>query len=82
VTTVLPFFFFIPLPVPAFALLILWFAMQLFTGIASIGTSEISEGVAVWAHVGGFVTGFVIMLVLRPLLPRPAQGRPRGRELY
>lgn len=84
IAVVLPFFFFIPFPVPAFVLLIFWFIMQLFTGIASIGTSEVSEGVAVWAHVGGFATGFLVMLVLRPLVPRRpyVTRRPRRPELY
>jgi membrane associated rhomboid family serine protease len=80
VTVVLPFFFFIPLPVPAFALLVFWFVLQLFTGIASIGTSEVSEGVAVWAHVGGFVTGSVLILLLRPFMRRRPRRRAGGRS--
>jgi len=76
VSVLLPFFFFIPFPLPAFVLLIFWFVMQLFTGVASIGTSEVSEGVAVWAHVGGFAAGFAITFVLRPILSvRPYGGR-------
>lgn len=83
VAVLLPFFFFIPLPVPAFVLLIFWFALQLFTGVASIGMSEASEGVAVWAHVGGFLTGFVLILLLRPFIRRRPYRRSRGRpEMY
>jgi membrane associated rhomboid family serine protease len=83
VAVLVPFFFFIPFPMPAFLLLIIWFVLQLFTGIASIGTSEVSEGVAVWAHVGGFTTGFVIVLLLRPLIPRrPYRHLRRGPEVY
>ena len=80
VAVLLPFFFFIPIPVPAFALLIFWFVLQLFTGFASIGTSEVSEGVAVWAHVGGFVTGFVLILLLRPFIRIRPNRRRRGRS--
>ncbi len=83
VAVILPFFFFIPLPVPAFVLLIFWFALQLFTGIASIGMSEVSEGVAVWAHVGGFATGLVLILLLRPFIrTRPYRRSRRRSELY
>ncbi len=79
VAVLMPFFFFIPLPVPAFALLVFWFVLQLFAGIASIGTSEVSEGIAVWAHVGGFVTGLALILLLRPLIRTRPYGRRRRR---
>lgn len=46
------------IPVPAWFVLILWFALQLLAGYADpMGTS----GVAVWAHVGGFVAGVVLV---------------------
>lgn len=70
IAVLLPFFFFIPFPLPAFVLIIFWFVMQLLSGIASIGTSEVSEGVAFWAHVGGFATGFAIMMALRSFVTR------------
>ena len=71
------FVFFI-FPVPAFVLIGFWVGLQLLTGIATIGAAEgASEGVAVWAHIGGFVTGLVIVLVTRPFIHiRP--GRRRG----
>ena len=80
VAVLLPFFFFIPLPVPAFVLLIFWFALQLFIGIASIGMSGASQGVAVWAHVGGFVTGLILIVVLRPFIRRRPYRRSRKRQ--
>ncbi len=83
VAVLLPFFFFIPVPVPAFVLLIFWFALQLFIGISSIGMSEVSQGVAVWAHVGGFVTGVALIMLLRPLIRRRPYRRRRGRtQMY
>jgi membrane associated rhomboid family serine protease len=49
--------------IPAAILLGLWFAMQLVSGLArGPGT----PGVAFWAHVGGFVTGMILVAVLRP----------------
>ena len=49
--------------VPAWIVLGLWFAMQLFGGLA---TPMAKGGVAFWAHVGGFVAGILLILVLRP----------------
>lgn len=44
--------------VPAFIFLGVWAALQLFTGLASLGVPTVeSGGVAVWAHVGGFAVG-------------------------
>lgn len=42
--------------VPAFVMLGYWFFLQLAGGLFSVGPG--SGGVAVWAHVGGFVAGF------------------------
>ena len=49
--------------VPAWILLGLWFAMQLVSGLAS---SPAAPGVAFWAHVGGFASGILLYLLLRP----------------
>jgi membrane associated rhomboid family serine protease len=73
------FVFFI-FPVPAFVLIGFWIALQLLTGFATIGAAEgASEGVAVWAHVGGFVTGLAIVLAMRPFIRiRPLRRRAAG----
>lgn len=47
------------LPVPAFMMLGLWFAMQIAGG--STMDAE-TGGVAYWAHAGGFVAGLALML--------------------
>ena len=49
--------------VPAWTMLGLWFAIQLFSGL-SVAAGR--PGVAFWAHVGGFVTGLVLVIFLRP----------------
>ena len=49
--------------VPAWAMLGLWFALQLVSGLS---VASGSPGVAFWAHVGGFVTGLSLVIVLRP----------------
>ncbi len=51
------------IPLPAWAVLLWWFFLQLVSGLpqlASTGQSA-SGGVAVWAHVGGFVAGLVLV---------------------
>ena len=54
------------LRVPAWLLLGLWFAVQVASGIAGLHAVAGTESVAYVAHVGGFVTGFVLALLLRP----------------
>jgi membrane associated rhomboid family serine protease len=54
--------FFWVVTVPAWILLGFWFGMQLFSGVT---TGPESPGVAFWAHVGGFVAGIMLFLLLR-----------------
>jgi membrane associated rhomboid family serine protease len=72
-------FVFFLVPIPAVFVIGFWFFLQLLSGVASFGTAQgASEGVAVWAHVGGFVTGLAIMLALRPFIHiRPLRRRTR-----
>jgi membrane associated rhomboid family serine protease len=53
--------FFRIFPIPAWIMLGLWFALQLFNGFA-VDTS--GGGVAYWAHAGGFIIGFLFALPL------------------
>lgn len=46
--------------VPAILFLGVWFIFQLLTGFL-----EPSSGVAYWAHIGGFIAGIVLALILR-----------------
>ncbi len=55
--------FFWIVTVPAWVLLGLWFAMQLLSGLAA---GPAAPGVAFWAHVGGFATGIILFLLVRP----------------
>lgn len=50
--------------VPAWVMIGIWFALQLFSGLASLGAPDIG-GVAFWAHVGGFVAGAVLVWLFR-----------------
>ncbi len=64
VLTLIPIFIFIQLiELPAYIVLGLWFILQFFNGILSLGyTTAGTGGVAWWAHIGGFVTGFVLAI--------------------
>jgi len=55
--------------VPAWFVIGAWFVVQLLSGVGSLGQAE-TGGVAFFAHVGGFLTG---LLLVRPL----QSGRPR-----
>ncbi len=64
--------FFGAFPVPALFVIGLWFFLQLFNGLASIGTAVgVTEGIAYWAHVGGFLTGLLLIWIV-----------PRRRQRY
>jgi membrane associated rhomboid family serine protease len=53
--------------VPAVLFLLLWFGQQLISGLGSLGmTTSGSEGVAWWAHIGGFVFGLGAGLYFLP----------------
>ena len=49
--------------VVAWLVLLYWFAVQVLTGLPELSPMrrEVSGGVAVWAHVGGFVAGVVLV---------------------
>ena len=66
----MPFLFFIPLPLPAWVVLGLWFVLQYIysAGVAVSGGAN----VAYLAHVIGFVVGFLLSLPLRGRRPPPA----------
>ena len=67
-----PIFFF---HIPAWAMLGYWFVFQFLTGAATLSVTQRGKdvgGVAVWAHVGGFVAGMVMI----KLFPERARRTP------
>jgi membrane associated rhomboid family serine protease len=57
ITAVFVFFFFDLIEIPAIFFLGIWFFMQFFSGVGSIGSAAAEGGVAFWAHVAGFAAG-------------------------
>jgi membrane associated rhomboid family serine protease len=57
--------FFRVFAIPAWVVLIYWFGVQVLTGLPGLSTvrPDVSSGVAVWAHIGGFVAGMLLVKV-------------------
>lgn len=70
VLTAIPIIFIIEIiRVPAVILIGFWFILQLFYGLFEIGVGT-SGGVAYFAHIGGFVAGVLLILILPKRKPR------------
>jgi membrane associated rhomboid family serine protease len=69
---VLTFFFIFVLPVPAFLILGYWFAFQFLEALGGLGGigSDPYGGVAVWAHVGGFLIGMLLTALFNSITGR------------
>jgi len=53
-------------PLPAFVLLIVWFALQALNGVGTLVNDAAARGgVAWWAHAGGFLTGLIVTIWLK-----------------
>ena len=71
-------FFITTFDVPAWVMLIYWFAIQVFSGVGSVGYSTASQGgTAFFAHVGGFLAGILLVNVMGP-----KQRYTRRKDLY
>ncbi|HEX3821197.1 MAG TPA: rhomboid family intramembrane serine protease [Candidatus Sulfotelmatobacter sp.] len=62
---VLTWWFVFVLYLPAWVVLGEWFVIQFFAGAASLSMAATKDvgGVAVWAHVGGFIAGMIMIKV-------------------
>jgi rhomboid family protein len=49
--------------IPAWVVLIFWFLWQVISGLPELMAvrPDVSSGVAVWAHIGGFVAGVILI---------------------
>jgi membrane associated rhomboid family serine protease len=61
-TLVFVFVFVTVVHLPAVILIGLWFLLQVFQGLASVG---MDAGTAFWAHVGGLIVGALLTLLIR-----------------
>ncbi len=76
VLTLMPIGFFVPaFPVPAWAYLGFWFIVQLASGLAPIWVQEVTQTVAFWAHISGFLVGIALARLMGPVAGEPLQER-------
>ncbi len=61
---ILTLVFIFVVPIPAVFILGYWFLLQFLAGIDALGTGA-KGGVAVWAHVGGFLLGVLLTQLVR-----------------
>jgi membrane associated rhomboid family serine protease len=73
VTLLILIIFITTFEMPAYVMLLYWFALQLFSGLATAHNFSDSGGVAWFAHVGGFLSG-ILLLRFFPII--------RRRQLY
>ncbi len=72
VRVLVPGFFMMQLArIPALIVLGFWFIVQLFNGFLSLGTATMATGGVAWfAHIGGFVAGLIVGIMVRAILSR------------
>jgi membrane associated rhomboid family serine protease len=58
------FVLFTTVELPAAWFLLYWFALQLFQGAGALENARADQGVAWFAHVGGFIAGIVLIKIL------------------
>jgi membrane associated rhomboid family serine protease len=66
ILTLIPIFvFFTTMEISAVIILIYWFVLQIFSGIGSVGYSNVQQGGVAWfAHIGGFIAGMILIKLL------------------
>ena len=66
ITLIFVFVFITTIDLPAVVLLVYWFVIQLFSGIGTIATASPGEGGTAWfAHVGGFLAGYLLIRLMK-----------------
>lgn len=63
------FFFVFIRKIPAIYFLLFWFVLQIANGLTSLGI--MGDTVAWWAHIGGFLSGILFMVLLRKNTRQP-----------
>ncbi len=86
IRTLVIFYFITVVHLPTIVLLGFWFILQLLKGVGTLGGFD--DGVAYWAHIGGFIAGIVVatfynLVKGNPLLPsRPPRRNDWNIEPY
>jgi membrane associated rhomboid family serine protease len=81
VLAVVPIVFILwPIVVPAILFIGVWFLLQFWSGAFTLVRGMEGQGVAWWAHIGGFVAGILLLLPLGIGRHRSRRRAPRGWE--
>ncbi|MFP5501007.1 MAG: rhomboid family intramembrane serine protease [Candidatus Sericytochromatia bacterium] len=77
-------FFITTFRLPAIVYLGIWFVLQAFSGLASLGSTTAAEsgGVAWWAHIGGFLFGVLVGLIAKAFVPERKPPRSRYADRW
>jgi membrane associated rhomboid family serine protease len=79
ITTLIFFGFVFFVDIPAVFMLGYWFLIQVFSGVGSVGYTNVSQGGTAWfAHVGGFLAGMILVR----LMAGEDRVYTRRRDLY
>ena len=70
-------FIFFPIAIPAFAFIGIWFFIQFLSGSVALVIGNVS--IAYWAHIGGFLAGF---LMIRFLRKEPSRSPQQDRRMF
>lgn len=82
VLTLIPIFIlFYFAQIPAFVFIGIWFFIQVMYGQAALDEATGGGGVAWWAHIGGFLMGLLLALVLRTGTHSPQVIQFKGRKV-
>jgi membrane associated rhomboid family serine protease len=68
----------ISIALPAWTMLLYWAGLQFVSGLIGMIGAQDKGGVAFWAHIGGFVTGVVLV----KLFARPADVRAHSSQTW
>jgi membrane associated rhomboid family serine protease len=80
ISTVMPGFAVLQrVEIPAIFYLLIWFALQLYSGISSGPRGPLMGGVAWWAHVGGFLFGVDAAPLMAVPIKKPVKRRKARR---
>ncbi len=78
----IPPIFFRTFAIRAWIALAWWFGMQALSGFASTLNPEVSNGVAVWAHIGGFVAGLALVKLFEDKRLVAARDAIRAQRIF
>ena len=71
IRTLVVFYFITVVRIPALYLLGFWILLQFWGGLGTLVPSAQGGGVAYWAHLGGFATGVLVVVLYRLLRRQP-----------